>query len=96
MTHIQYEFDVDGTLHDDPFLSPYEISLMFDQTKQSLGRALERKLGDITCEEHGEGPTITISGRYDAEREEMDINYHVDTCCQMFMVRVIKTLNSVN
>jgi hypothetical protein len=96
MTHIQYDFDIDGALHENPFLDRYELHLMFEQTKQSLHKALARKLGDMTCGEHGEAATITISGRYDAEREEMDIQYHIDTCCKLFTVRVVKTLNSVN
>ena len=96
MVKVIYDFDIEGVMQQDPFLSSYEVQLMFDQTKHSLGKALERKLADMTCAEHGEPPTITLTGRYDAEREEMDIQYHVDTCCKLFMVRVIKTLNSVN
>jgi hypothetical protein len=96
MVNIRYDFDIDGALREDPFLDSYEISLMFEQTKHSMGQALERKLENVTCDEHGEPPTITISGRYDTEAEQMDINYHIDTCCKLFMVRVVKILNTVN
>ena len=96
MVKLQYDFDIDGVMQNDPYLSSYEVQYMFEQTKASLGKALERKLGNITCEEHGEQPTITLTGRYDAEREDLDVQYHVDTCCKMFMVRVIKTINNVN
>lgn len=96
MVKIIYDFDIEGVMRQDPFLSSYEVQLMFDQTKQSLGKALDRKLANTTCDEHGEPPTITLTGRYDTEREEMDVQYHVDTCCKLFMVRVIKTLNNVN
>jgi hypothetical protein len=96
MVKVEYDFDIEGALQEDPFLDSYEISLMFEQTKQSIGKGLERKLEGITCDEHEDSPTITITGRYDGESEQMDINYHVDTCCKMFMVRVIKILNTVN
>jgi hypothetical protein len=96
MVKVQYDFDIEGALPEDPYLDSYEISLMFEQTKQSMGNALERKLVGITCEEHGDSPTITITGRYNGESEQLDINYHIDTCCKMFMVQVVKMLNTVN
>jgi hypothetical protein len=96
MVKVQYDFDIEGALQEDPFLDSYEISLMFEQTKQSMGTALERKLAGVTCDEHGATPTITITGRYNGESEQLDINYHIDTCCKLFMVRVVKLLNTIN
>jgi len=94
MAKIQYDFDIEGVLQDDPFLDRYQIALMFEQTKQSIERSLRRKLTGITCDEHHSKPVITITGRYNSEHEELDIQYHLDTCCQLFMVQVIKILNS--
>lgn len=96
MVKILYEFDIEGAIQEDPFLSEYELGLMFEQTKRSLGVGLERQLGHLRCDDHNDEPTITITGNYDAEREELDVQYHVDTCCKLFMVRVIKTMNNVN
>jgi hypothetical protein len=96
MVKVEYDFDIEGALHEDPFLDRYEISLMFEQTKQSMSKALERKLADITCDDHHEAPTLTITGRYDAESEQLDINYNIDTCCKLFLARVVKTINNVN
>jgi hypothetical protein len=92
---IQYDFDIDGALQADPFLDSYQISLMFEQTRQSIESSLQRKLAGIICEEHGEAPKILISGRYNAESEEFDVQYNIDTCCKLFLVRVVKTLNNV-
>ena len=58
---------------------------MFDSTRQSIGRGLRRKFADIVCAEHAEAPKFKISGVYDNSIEEMDIQYHVDTCCQRFL-----------
>ena len=96
MVKVEYDFDIDGALHEDPFLNRYEITLMFEQTKQSMGNALIRKLDTMTCDEHGDDPTIIISGRYNGETEQLDISYNIDTCCKLFLARVIKTLNNVN
>jgi len=92
---IEYDFDIDGVLREDPFLDRYQISLMFDQTRQSIESGLQRKLAGVVCEEHGEPPKILISGRYNAEIEEFDVQYNVDTCCKLFLVRVVKMLNTV-
>lgn len=96
MTIIRYDFDIDGALHEDPFLDSTEIAMIFEQTKQSMTQALERKLAEITCDEHAAEATITITGRYNAETEQFDISYHLDTCCKLFMVRVVKLMNTVN
>jgi hypothetical protein len=90
---INFDFDTEGVLHADALLDPYELNVLFDQTRSTLRRDLERKLSGVVCAEHDEPPRITISGRYDHDTEQMDINYHIDTCCQMFLVRVVKTLN---
>ncbi|MAU13680.1 MAG: hypothetical protein CL607_27940 [Anaerolineaceae bacterium] len=95
MLEINFDFDTEGSAHEDAFLDAYELDMLFQQTSQSIRAGLERKLADVTCAEHGNAPRITITGRYDRETEQMDLNYHVDTCCQLFLVRVVKLLNNV-
>lgn len=95
MLEITYDFDIDGILHEDPFLDRYQIQWMFDQTRQSIETTLQRKLAGVVCEEHGEAPKVLITGRYDAEAEQLDVQYNLDTCCKLFLVRVVKTLNNV-
>ncbi len=96
MAKVIFDFEIDGSLQEDPYLDTYTINYMFEQTKESLGKGVARKLEAITCDEHGEEPTITITGRYSGNAEQMDIDYHIDTCCQLFLVRVVQHLNNVN
>lgn len=96
MVEVIYDFDIEGALSEDPFLDRYEITVMFEQTRESIGKGIQRKLEGIACAEHEAAPKITITGRYDAGQEEFDIQYHIDTCCPIFMAQVIKTLNSIN
>ncbi|MGJ3237421.1 MAG: hypothetical protein ACFE0Q_01820 [Anaerolineae bacterium] len=96
MAKIVFDFDIDGALQDDPYLDRYTVQYLFQQTQESLGKGIARKLEGLTCDEHGEEPTITITGRYSGQAEQMDIDYHIDTCCQLFMVRVVRMLNNVN
>lgn len=96
MANIVYDFDIEGALQEDPFLDRYEITIMFEQTRQSLENGLNRKLGGLICDVHNEEPMVTITGRYSAETEQFEMDYHIDTCCKLFMVRVVKVLNTVN
>ena len=90
---IEFDLRTEGDALPDAFLDPHELALMFDNTRRSLGAALERKFSDVVCAEHAQAPRFTISGVYDNEREEMDVRYHVDTCCQFFLLRVMQILN---
>lgn len=93
---IRFDFAIEGELHDGSFLNAYEVSLMFSQTERELGEALMRKLEGLICPQHGQVARLTVRGRYDAARDEMDIHYDLDPCCPMFMARVIKTLNALS
>ncbi len=90
---IDFDLRVEGEALAEPFLDRYELELMFEGTRQSIGAGLQRKFADIVCDEHAEAPRFTISGVYDNALEEMDIQYHVDTCCQRFLLRVMQILN---
>jgi hypothetical protein len=96
MIKILFDFDIDGTLQEEAFLDRYELDYLFRQTRESIAQSLERKLEAVLCHEHQQAPTITISGRYNGETEQMDIEYHIDTCCQLFLVQVVSILNTVN
>ncbi len=91
--NIEFDLRVDGEAQADPFLDGYELEQMFASTRQSIGGGLRRKFAGIVCAEHAVAPRFKISGVYDNSLEEMDIQYHVDTCCQGFLMRVMRILN---
>ncbi len=91
--NIKFDLRLQGEELPDAFLDSYELELMFDNTRRSLGAALQRKFSDVVCAEHAQAPSFTISGVYNNESEDMEIHYHVDTCCQYFLLRVMQILN---
>lgn len=93
MVQIDFDLATEGAALEDAFLTPYELELMFEQTRQDLGAGLQRKLAGVRCAEHDAEPRITIRGRYDQETEEMAIDYTIDTCCKAFLVRVVALIN---
>lgn len=91
--NIEFDLRVDGEAPADPYLDRFELEQMFAGTRRSIGGDLRRKFADIVCAEHAHAPKFNISGVYDNSIEEMDIQYHVDTCCQRFLMRVMRILN---
>ena len=90
---IEFDFRAEGEALPDPFLDAVELEQLFESTRQSVGAGLRRKFADLRCGEHDEAPAFKISGVYDHEAESMDLQYHVDTCCQFFLLRVMQVLN---
>ena len=96
MLQIDFELRADGDELPDAFLDASEVEMMFDGTRRSLEAGLRRKFQAVTCGEHQVPPKFTISGIYDRQSEQMDLQYHVDTCCQAFLLRVMQILNQRN
>lgn len=90
---IEFDFLTEGDELPDAFLSVYELDMMFDHTRQSIRNGLERKFEAVMCTDHCVAPKFKITGRYNNETEQLDIQYHVDTCCKLFLVRVMAILN---
>lgn len=92
---LDFDFEVTGTLQDDAYLSEEDIQLMFDRTREDLGSGIRRKLGGISCVEHGLPAHVLVRGIYDRESEQMEVNYSVEPCCQAFMLRVVQVLHRI-
>ncbi|GAB1420320.1 hypothetical protein MASR2M15_04110 [Anaerolineales bacterium] len=90
---IDFDFETDGFLQEDPFLDPYEQEMLFDNTRRSITAMLERKFAGVRCDVHQEEAKFLITGVYDNDSEQMELSYHVDTCCQPFLLRVMQILN---
>ncbi|MCY4147426.1 MAG: hypothetical protein OXE95_08950 [Chloroflexi bacterium] len=93
MPQIEFDLRVAGDEMPDAFLDATELELMFAGTRRATGDSLRRKFAAVTCGEHGGAPKFTISGVYDRATEQMDLQYHVDACCQAFLLRVMQILN---
>ncbi len=97
MVEIVFDFRAEGEeLAGEPLLKPCELDKLFAHTREQIRRDLTRKLGDVHCDEHGEAPQIRVTGIYDNGTEQLDIQYHIDACCQMFFARVVRMLNQAN
>jgi hypothetical protein len=92
---ITFDFQTHGTEANDAYIDSYELTMLFENTRQELGRALERKLHALTCEQHSTEAQVHIVGHYDFDSEQMDIQYHIEACCAPFRLRVIQAISRV-
>jgi len=93
---IQIDFNIaldDTQTADSPLFDEFELGQMLDHTKAQIIQFLQTRLGDLRCPSHDQPAKVRVDGVYNAETEQLDFNYHIDTCCQMFLMQAIKVLN---
>ncbi|MBI1281733.1 MAG: hypothetical protein GC179_26645 [Anaerolineaceae bacterium] len=93
MTEIIVQFEVDDRPMTVDEITDEYLAEMLEHTSAQIQRQVERQVGDLTCEEHGGRPRVTVTGMYSTEADQMELNYHVDTCCQMLLMRTVQALN---
>ena len=93
---IEIKFDIaidEHGAHDTPLLNPYELDMMLHHTKAQIEQHVQRCIGDLRCEEHGESARVCVSGVYSMETEQLEISYNIDACCQLFVLQAAAALN---
>lgn len=93
---VEVEFDItidENGAHETPLLDEYERDMMLHHTKAQIEKHVQQNLGDLFCEEHGGQARVIISGTYSMDTEQMEISYHVDTCCNKFLLQAVAALN---
>ncbi len=93
MVEVTVQFEVDDRpVTVDEVIDEY-LAEMLEHTSAQIRRQVERQVGEMRCEEHGGQPKVTVTGTYTTDTEQMELNYHVDTCCQMLLLRTVQALN---
>jgi len=93
---IQISFDIridDSQTADSPLFDEFELAQMLDHTKAQIIQYVQTQLGALRCPSHNEAPVVRVDGVYNADTEQLDFKYHIDTCCQMFLMQAIAALN---
>jgi hypothetical protein len=88
---VQFEVD-DRPVTVDEVTDEY-LAEMLEHTGAQIRRQVERQIGEMRCEEHGGQPKVTVTGMYSTDSDQMELSYHVDTCCQMLLLRAVQALN---
>jgi hypothetical protein len=93
MIDIEFDFKTSGDSDPDPVMDEYELTMMFAHTREQISQQIQSKLGDLRCDQHGQPPHVKITGVYSNETQQFDLQYHIDGCCIMFILKAIQALN---
>jgi hypothetical protein len=83
---------------DDRPVTPEEVedeylAEMLAYTGEQIREDVSRKLAEAYCPEHNQLPRVTVTATYDTAAEQMELSYHVDSCCQLGLMRAVSGLN---
>jgi hypothetical protein len=90
---ITIQFEVDDRPVEPEEVEDEYLAEMLQYTGEQIREDVERKLADARCPEHDSLPRVTVTGTYDTAAEQMELSYHVDSCCQMGLLRAVSALN---
>jgi hypothetical protein len=94
MIKVEFDISVDKEIaQDSPLFDESETAMMLRHTQAQIEKHVQQSLGELRCEEHGEQAKVLISGGYSLETEQLDVSYHVDTCCKAFLLKAVAALN---
>lgn len=94
MIEVAFDIQLTGDASaEDRLLDDYELRMMLDHTRAQINQHVQHALADLRCEEHDQPPRVTISGAYNTDTDQLDVSYHVDTCCKPFLLRAVAALN---
>lgn len=93
MIDVTVKFQVDGQQTTPELVEDEYLAEMLQYTSEQIRQDVERKLAENRCPEHNSPPRVTVTGIYDTAAEQMELSYHVDSCCQMGLLRAVQALN---
>lgn len=94
MTDITVRFEVDGEpVTPEQMEDQFELAELLDYTEAQIHQQVTRQLGDLRCAEHGQPAHVIVTGQYASDVGQMELSYHVDTCCKPFLLRAVQALN---
>ena len=93
MVEITVRFEIDGQPEVPDRADDYELAEMLEHTAAQIRQQVTRQLDDLRCAEHGQPPRVVVTGQYTSDVAQMELSYHVDTCCKPFLLRTVAALN---
>ncbi len=93
MIEVNVEFEVDDRPMTPEEVEDEYVAEMLHYTGEQIQADVQHKLGEMTCDEHGGHPRVTVTSVYSTDTQQMELSYHVDTCCQQLLLRTVQALN---
>ena len=93
MVNIEFQIEVVGGAQDNPLLDEYEVGFLLETTKHHITQHVQNRLSAHLCDVHGQPPRVVVSGQYDLETEQLEVDYSVDACCSRMVMQSVALLS---
>jgi hypothetical protein len=94
MSDVTVCFEMDGEpVTPEQLEDQFELAELLVYTEAQIRQQVTRQLGDLHCAEHGQPPHVVVTGQYTSDVGQMELSYHVDTCCKPFLLRAVSALS---
>jgi hypothetical protein len=94
MVNIDFVFHLNGEpLASEALEENYELAMLFEHTQTQVRHQVEDKLGALRCPNHDQPPRVTVTLVHSEDEGQTDLLYHIDTCCQPFLLDAVRRLN---
>ena len=94
MVNVDFVYEVDQQpVTGETLEANYDLAMLFEHTQEQVRRQVQDKLGDLRCPDHDQPPRVTVTLAYSEDSGQTDLSYHIDTCCQGFLLDCVRSLN---
>lgn len=88
MVDVQFDINLTGDSPDSgALLDPLEIRQLLDTTQHHVAQHIRSRLDGQTCDIHGQEPRVIVTGAYDLDAEQLDVQYNIEACCNLMVMR---------
>jgi len=88
MVDIQFDIKLTG---DSPesgaLLDPLEIRQLLESTQHHIAEHIHKRLDGEVCDVHGQEPRVIVTGAYDLDSEQLDVQYNIEACCNLMIMK---------
>ncbi len=92
MIDITIQFEVDDRPVEVDEITDEYLAEVLEHTGEQIRRHVAKQLGDMRCKKHGNPPQVTVTGVYTSDTDQMELDYHVDSCCEQVVLQAVQAL----
>lgn len=90
---VRVAYEVDDELVSPADLEDEYLSELLLHTGDHARQTAVRQIAAVRCPEHGQAPVVIITVHCARQSDQMELNYHVESCCNLLLLRTVQALN---
>ena len=88
MTDVEFDIVLTGDAPESgALLDPLEIKQLLASTQHHIAEHIHKRLDGQTCDIHGQEARVIVTGSYDLDSEQLDVQYNIEACCNLMIMK---------